>query len=90
MTNVRRVPPRKMKPVKTYLFPVELSEESDGRWSAVCPALTGCATYGRTREQALQNIREAVAAYVEDMIEAGESMPIGVKKIDRAAVSVTV
>lgn len=76
--------------MKTYLFPVCLKKERDGRWSASCPVLSGCATWGHTRERALRNIREAVEAYVEDMIEAGESIPSGVKVIDALTVSVAV
>jgi len=33
-------------------------------WSAVCPELPGCATAGDTREEALTNIREAIALYL--------------------------
>jgi predicted RNase H-like HicB family nuclease len=76
--------------VKTYVFPVELKEEEDGRWSAVCPSLPGCATWARTREEALRNVREAVEAYVEDMVHAGDALPSDVRILDAPAVSVTV
>jgi predicted RNase H-like HicB family nuclease len=74
--------------VKTYVFPVELAREDDGRWSALCPALEGCATWGRNREEALRNIREAVEVYVEDLVACGEPLPGGVTVIDSPAVSV--
>ncbi|MCC7537461.1 MAG: type II toxin-antitoxin system HicB family antitoxin [Deltaproteobacteria bacterium] len=76
--------------MKTYVFPVELTEEEDGRWSAVCPALPGCATWAHDRVEAMRNIREAVELYVEDMIEAGEPLPNSVQVLDSAAVSITV
>jgi predicted RNase H-like HicB family nuclease len=44
---------------------VELIREVEGGWSAVCPELPGCASCGDTREDALSNIREAIALYLE-------------------------
>ena len=37
----------------------------DGYLVAECPALPGCASQGRTREEALANIREAIAGWLE-------------------------
>ncbi|MEB2311805.1 MAG: type II toxin-antitoxin system HicB family antitoxin [Polyangiaceae bacterium] len=75
---------------RTYVFPVELTPEADGRWSATCPMLPGCATWGGTREIALRNIQEAAEAYVEDMVSAGEALPESIRPLDHIAVSVTV
>ena len=50
-------------------------KEEDGRWSASVPALPGCATWGHSREEALHNIQDAVIAYTQDMIDAGETVP---------------
>lgn len=33
-------------------------------WSAVCPELPGCASAGDTKEQAIENIREAIEVYL--------------------------
>jgi predicted RNase H-like HicB family nuclease len=32
----------------------------DGYWVAKCPSLPGCISQGRTKEEAIQNIREAI------------------------------
>lgn len=73
---------------KTYVFEVAIEQDEDGRWAAECPALPGCATWGYSKIEALQNIREAVEAYIEDMREAGETIR-GAKEIIHApAVSV--
>lgn len=61
--------------VKTYVFDIELEEEEDGRWSAVIPALPGCAVWGSTREEALRALQDGAQIYVEDMLEAGEEIP---------------
>jgi predicted RNase H-like HicB family nuclease len=61
--------------VKSYIFPVELSEEPDGRWNAVAPSLPSCCTWGNTREEVLVLIQDAVRCCVEDMLAHGESIP---------------
>ena len=79
--------------MKTYLFQVELQQEGDGRWSVWVPGMPGLTTWGHSREEALRNIQDAAEAYVEDMLEAGESIPLEAGKIDlieRAAVAVTI
>jgi predicted RNase H-like HicB family nuclease len=68
--------------VKPYLFRVELQEESDGRWSVWVPALPGLTTWGHTKEEALRNVQDAAEAYVGDMIEAGDAIPLAAGRID--------
>ena len=55
-------------------FVVTLSDE-DGVIVASCPALPGCHSQGGDREEALSNIEEAIAAYVESMMKHGEPLP---------------
>ncbi len=79
--------------MKTYVFRVELEQEEDGRWSVWIPSLPGLASWGHTKEEALRNIQDAAEAYVEDMREAGESIPLQPGKVDlieSPAVTVTV
>ena len=61
--------------MKTYVFPVELEQDEDGRWSAVVPSLPGCATWGLTSEEAIESIREAVQAYLSVLAEDGRPLP---------------
>jgi predicted RNase H-like HicB family nuclease len=42
-----------------------LEEEDDGTYSVHCPALKGCHSQGETREEALNNIQEAIQLYLE-------------------------
>ncbi|MBI2368951.1 MAG: type II toxin-antitoxin system HicB family antitoxin [Deltaproteobacteria bacterium] len=79
--------------MKTYLFQVTLQEEDDGRWSVWVPGLPGLASWGHTKEEAMRNIQDAAEAYVEDMIESGEPIPVEAGKIevfDAPAIAVTV
>ncbi len=76
--------------MKTYTVRIELEREEDGRWSIWAPDLTGCATWGDTQEEALANIQEAVAVYIETLIDEGLPIPPGVTISARPTVSVTV
>ena len=59
-----------------YSFTPTLQEEDDGRWSVWIEDLPGCATWGYTKEDALQSLRDAVILVLEDMIECGETIPL--------------
>ncbi|MGA2073789.1 MAG: type II toxin-antitoxin system HicB family antitoxin [Terriglobia bacterium] len=43
----------------------------DGYWVAECPSLPGCISQGKTREEAVQNIREAIRGYLTALTEDG-------------------
>jgi predicted RNase H-like HicB family nuclease len=40
-------------------------DEETGEWAVWCPELPGCASAGETEDEALENIREAIALYLE-------------------------
>jgi len=54
---------------------VILSAGEDGCWVVECPSLPGCISQGKTREEALENIREAIRGYIEALEEDGLSIP---------------
>jgi predicted RNase H-like HicB family nuclease len=56
-----------------YLIFLEL--ESDGRYSVYAPDLPGCASWGNSREEALENIREAMELWIEAAQEHGMPVP---------------
>lgn len=65
--------------MKSYIFKVSIEEDVTERgeraFHAFCPALKGCHTWGRSYEEALANIREAIELYIDDLREAGEPVP---------------
>ena len=82
--------------MKSYIFKVAIEPDKfeDGRdaWHAFCPALKGCHTWGHTHEEALANLRDAIDLYVQDLIEAGEQIPVsqGTIELPEPAVVVNV
>jgi predicted RNase H-like HicB family nuclease len=47
----------------------------DGYWVVECPSLPGCISQGKTKEEAIQNIREAIEGYILALEEDGLPMP---------------
>ena len=44
---------------------VVMEPSDDGGYTIIVPALPGCISEGETKEEALKNIREAIALYLE-------------------------
>ena len=61
-----------------YTVIIEQGRESG--YVVYCPALKGCVSQGETREEALRNIREAIEAYIEALLEDGLLVPTEVGK----------
>lgn len=53
-----------------FLYPDE-----DGYIIAEVPSLPGCISQGETRQEALQNIQEAITLHLEVLQERGELIP---------------
>ena len=58
----------------------------NGFWIAECPSLPGCVSQGTTREQAVTNIKEAIAGYIAVLKEDG--LPVPEEKFDALIVAV--
>lgn len=53
---------------------VTLTEGDDGYVVAECPALPGCVSQGKTRDEALKNIQEAIEGIIE--VRKAQKLPI--------------
>ena len=56
-------------------YRVLIEQDEDGVYAAEAPALPGCLSQGRTRSEAMENIKEAIAAYIESLKAHGEAVP---------------
>lgn len=54
---------------------VLIEQDEDGAFVATCPALPGCVSQGTTRQEALANVRDAIAGYLESLRKHGEPVP---------------
>lgn len=56
-------------------YRVLIEPDEDGVFVAEVPSLPGCISQGETREQAIENIKEAIALYLESLEAHGEPVP---------------
>lgn len=65
-------------------FMTTLDRDEDGVWVAECPSIPGCVSQGNTRDEALSNIREAIAACLEVRAEHGLPLTIEMQQVEVA------
>lgn len=50
-------------------------KDEDNYWVVECPSLKGCVSQGKTKEEALSNIKEAITGYIAALEEDGLPVP---------------
>ena len=63
-------------------FSVTLDRDEDGIWVVECPSIPGCVSQGKTREEALENIKEAIALCLEVRAEKGLPLTVETRQIE--------
>ncbi len=63
---------------------VTIDRDEDGIWIVECPAIPGCVSQGNTKEEALANIREAIALCLEVRAEQGLPLSIETQQVEVA------
>jgi len=56
-------------------YRVLIEQDEDGVFVAEVPSLPGCISQGQSREEAVANIKEAIAGYLESLEAHGEPVP---------------
>lgn len=63
-------------------FIATLDRDEDAVWISECPSIPGCVSQGHTREEALANIREAIALCLEVRAERGMPLTIETREVE--------
>lgn len=56
-------------------YRVIIEEDEDGMFMAECPTLPGCISQGKTRKEALNNVKDAIKGYLESLKKHNEPIP---------------
>jgi predicted RNase H-like HicB family nuclease len=56
-------------------FRIEIERETDGRWLAEVPDLSGVMTYGTTRAEAIARVQALALRVLAERLEHGETAP---------------
>jgi predicted RNase H-like HicB family nuclease len=68
-------------------FKVVLDKNESGGFTVTVPALPGCITQGRNREEALERVQEAIEGFLEALEIEGLPIPDGDVDIEEVQVS---
>jgi predicted RNase H-like HicB family nuclease len=61
--------------MRSMEYTVIIEPADDGTFSVYVPDLPGCVSTGRTREEAIESIREAIQGHVQTLRDLGEPVP---------------
>jgi predicted RNase H-like HicB family nuclease len=56
-------------------YRVMIEQDEDGNFVAQCPTLPGCISQGKSREEVLDNIRDAISGYLVSLKKHNEPIP---------------
>jgi predicted RNase H-like HicB family nuclease len=66
------------------IFNVTIDRDEDGVWIVECPSIPGCVSQGNTKEEALENIKEAIALCLEVRAKKGYPLTIETRQVEVA------
>ena len=66
-------------------FNVTIDRDEDGVWVVECPAIPGCVSQGATKDEAIENIKEAIKLCLEVRAEHGLPLTIETRQVEVAA-----
>ena len=66
-------------------FNVTIDRDEDGVWVVEMPCNSGCVSQGENKEQAIENIKQAIALCLEVRAEKGLPLTIETRQVEVAA-----
>ena len=67
------------------IFNVTIDRDEDGVWIVECPSIPGCVSQGASKEEALENVRDAIKLCLEVRAEKGMPLTIETRQVEVAA-----
>ncbi len=61
-------------------YRVIIERDEDSMFIVECPALPGCISQGKTRSEALENIKDAIAGYLASLRKHGDPIPPSIEE----------
>ena len=63
-------------------FPVTLERDEDGVWIVECPSIPGCVSQGSTKDEALENVKDAIRLTLEVRAEQGLPLTVETRQVE--------
>ncbi len=61
---------------------VTIDRDEDGMWVVECPSIPGCVSQGKTKQEALKNIKEAIELCLEVRAERGLPLTVETRQVE--------
>jgi predicted RNase H-like HicB family nuclease len=66
-------------------FSVTLDRDEDGVWVVECSSIPGCVSQGQTKQEALENIQDAIASCLQVRAERGMPLTVETHQVEVVA-----
>ena len=66
-------------------FTVTIDRDEDGVWVVECPSIPGCVSQGKTKDEAMRNIEEAIRLCLEVRMEQGLPLTVETRQVEVSA-----
>jgi len=63
-------------------FVVTLDRDEDGVWVAQCPSIPGCVSQGSTKDEAIDNVRDAISGCLQTRAELEMPFKIEIQEVE--------
>lgn len=64
------------------MFPVTIERDEDGMWVVECLSIPGCVSQGKTKDEALANVRDAIRLCLEVRAEQGLPLTVEIGQVE--------
>jgi predicted RNase H-like HicB family nuclease len=64
------------------IFNITIDRDEDGYWIVECPSIPGCISQGDTKEEAIENIKDAIKACLEVRAERGMPLTVETSQVE--------
>jgi len=61
-------------------YRILIEQDEDGIFVAECPSLPGCISQGNTRNEAIDNIKDAISGYIQSLKKHNEPVPPSIQE----------
>ena len=67
------------------IFNITIERDEDGMWIAECPSIPGCVSQGETKDEAIENVKDAIKLCLDVRAEKGLPLTVETRQIEVAA-----
>ena len=67
------------------IFNITIERDEDGVWVVECPSIPGCVSQGESKDEAIENIKDAIKICLEVRAEKGLPLTVETRQVEVAA-----